>query len=163
MEIELRQTHVSYLLFTPDFVYKIKKPVDFGFLDFTSLEKRRFFCEEEVRLNRRLAPGAYLGVSRVTEEGGAFFVDGPGKTVEYAVKMKRLDNGQCLSTLIASDRAAPETVAQVARAIASFHQKARTGRAYLRLRLDRGHKEKYRRELLPDPSIYRKDTERAAL
>lgn len=125
-EIELRQTHVSYLLFTPDFVYKIKKPVDFGFLDFTTLEKRRFFCEEEVKLNRRLAPGAYLGVSQITEKGGAFFVDGPGKTVEYAVKMKRLDNGKCLSTLIASDRATPETLAQVARAIASFHLKART-------------------------------------
>ncbi|MBZ0221096.1 MAG: AAA family ATPase [Candidatus Methylomirabilis sp.] len=125
-EIELRQTHVSYLLFTPDFVYKIKKPVDFGFLDFTTLEKRRFFCEEEVRLNRRLAPDAYLGVSAISEEDGAFFMGGPGNAIEYAVKMKRLDNGKCLSTLIASDRATQETAAQVARAVASFHAGAGT-------------------------------------
>ena len=58
-EITLRQTHISYLLFTPRFVYKIKKPVDFGFLDFTTLDKRRHFCHEEVRLNRRLAPDVY--------------------------------------------------------------------------------------------------------
>ena len=54
-ELELRQTHISYLIFTPEFVYKIKKHVDFGFLDFTTLERRRFFCDEEARLNRRLA------------------------------------------------------------------------------------------------------------
>lgn len=124
--IELRQTHISYLIFTPEFVYKIKKPVDFGFLDFTTLEKRRFFCEEEVRLNRRLAPGAYLGVSPITEEDGGLRVDGRGRPVEYAVKMRRLDEDRCLSRLIASDRATVETVARVARSIASFHASART-------------------------------------
>lgn len=125
-EIELRQTHISYLLFTPEFVYKIKKPVDFGFLDFTTLEKRRFFCEEEVRLNRRLAPGAYLVVSTITERDGDFFVDGPGNIIEYAVKMKRLDERKCLSSLLASDEATVETIARVARSIAAFHSKALT-------------------------------------
>ena len=62
--ITLAQTHVSYLIFTDRFVYKIKKPVDFGFLDFTTLEKRRYFSEEEVRLNLRLAPGVYLKVRK---------------------------------------------------------------------------------------------------
>jgi aminoglycoside phosphotransferase family enzyme len=61
----MRQTHISWLFFTERFVYKGKKPVDFGFLDLTSLEARRFFCGEEVRLNRRLAPEVYLGVVEV--------------------------------------------------------------------------------------------------
>jgi len=60
--IELCQTHISYLIFTPEFVYKIKKPVDFGFLDYTTLESRLRLCNEELRLNRRLSPHVYLGV-----------------------------------------------------------------------------------------------------
>ena len=61
-QVSVRQTHISWLFFTERFVYKVKKPVDFGFLDFTTLEARKFFCGEEVRLNRRLAPEVYPGV-----------------------------------------------------------------------------------------------------
>ena len=64
--VELRQTHISYLFFTPRYVYKIKKPVDFGFLDFTTLEKRRFFCHQEIALNKRLSPEIYIGVVEVS-------------------------------------------------------------------------------------------------
>lgn len=68
--VELKQTHISYLLFTPHHVYKVKKPVNFGFLDFTTLEKRRFFCHQEVVLNRRLCPDMYLGVVEIRERDG---------------------------------------------------------------------------------------------
>ena len=66
----MRQTHISWLFFTERFVYKVKKPVDFGFLDFTTLESRKLFCDEEVRLNRRLAPEVYLGVVEVKAHRG---------------------------------------------------------------------------------------------
>src|SRR3990172_9211974 len=88
--VELVQTHVSYVFLAGDFVYKVKKPVDFGFLDFSTLEKRRHFCQEEVRLNRRLSPDVYLGVAEIRERGGRLAIEGPGRTVEYAVVMRRL-------------------------------------------------------------------------
>src|SRR5512134_704291 len=89
--VDLRQTHISYLFLTDSYVYKIKKPVDFGFLDFTSLEKRHFYCHEEVRLNRRLSPDIYLGVDELRlDRAGSFSLNGEGETVEYAVKMLRL-------------------------------------------------------------------------
>jgi aminoglycoside phosphotransferase family enzyme len=68
--VSMQQTHISWLFFTRDLVYKVKKPVHFGFLDFRSLDARRHFCEEEARLNRRLAPDVYLGVRAVTAANG---------------------------------------------------------------------------------------------
>ncbi|MDH5484184.1 MAG: hypothetical protein OEY43_03020, partial [Gammaproteobacteria bacterium] len=67
-QVELIQTHISWVFLTGEFAYKVKKPVNFGFLDFTSLAKRKFYCEEELRLNRRLAPQIYLGVIPITEQ-----------------------------------------------------------------------------------------------
>ncbi|MFQ5736360.1 MAG: AAA family ATPase [Thermodesulfobacteriota bacterium] len=125
--VELIQTHVSYILLTPEFVYKIKKPVDFGFLDFTTLEKRLRYCEEEVRLNRRLAPGVYLGVVRVTEEGGRFRMEGEAQTVEYAVKMRRIPAESLLEHRLAEGTANAETIERVARVIAAFHARAQDG------------------------------------
>src|SRR6266567_4463140 len=88
--IHLVQTHVSFIFITDAFVYKIKKPVDFGFLNFSTIDRRRFYCNEEVRLNRRLSPGIYLGVVEVREtDGGAAFTDS-GPILDYAVKMRRL-------------------------------------------------------------------------
>lgn len=127
-KVELRQSHISYLLFTPQFVYKIKKPVDFGFLDFTTLEARRFYCEEEVRLNRRLAPGVYIGVVGITgAEGGRHLVGGEGEPIEYAVKMKRLSEEDCLERLLAEGRADNALMGRIARALAAFHAAAETG------------------------------------
>src|SRR5437764_13886455 len=88
--VEVVQTHISVVFLAGPFVYKIKKPVQPGFLDFSTLEKRRFFCEEEVRLNRRLAPDVYLGVVPVTMAGGRARFEGTGAAVEWAVKMRRL-------------------------------------------------------------------------
>jgi uncharacterized protein len=71
--VELVQTHISYVFIAGDIVYKIKKPVNFGFLDFTSLEKRKFYCEEELRLNKRLAPSIYLDVIPIARTPQAIF------------------------------------------------------------------------------------------
>jgi aminoglycoside phosphotransferase family enzyme/predicted kinase len=124
--VELRQTHVSYLFFTPDCVYKIKKPVNFSFLDFTTLDKRRHYCLEEVRLNGRHAPDIYLGVVAVTERDGMPFMGGEGEPVEYAVKMRRAPEEAILSSMIGRGTATPEVLARVALAIASFHGEARS-------------------------------------
>src|SRR4030042_2682159 len=86
-KVELVQTQISYVLLAGDFVYKIKKPVDMGFLDYTTLEKRLFYCRKEVELNRRLCADTYLGVVSVTKDSGRFVVDGRGNIEEYAVKM----------------------------------------------------------------------------
>src|SRR5436853_2703240 len=88
--VEVRQTHISAVFLAGPVVYKVKKPLDLGFLDFSTLEKRRHFCQEEVRLNRRLAPGVYLGVVPIVERDGRLMVEAEGEAVEWAVKMVRL-------------------------------------------------------------------------
>jgi len=88
--VEVVQTHISYVFIAGELVYKLKKAVDFGFLDFTTLEKRRENCLKEVNLNRRLAPDTYLGVAEIGEGENGEIVLGAGRTVEYAVKMKKL-------------------------------------------------------------------------
>ncbi|MEE9564912.1 MAG: hypothetical protein V3V63_04300, partial [Candidatus Hydrothermarchaeaceae archaeon] len=84
-EIELLQTHISFVFLTGRYVYKVKKPVDFGFLDFTTLEKRQFYCEEELRLNRRLCRDVYIEVVPINSSDKGIKIKGPGETVEYAV------------------------------------------------------------------------------
>jgi hypothetical protein len=88
-KIELKQTHISFVFLTKNYVYKVKKAVDLGFLDFTTLEKRRFFCEKEMDLNRRLCGDMYLEVVPVNKSN-VIKINGDGVTVEYAVKMVRI-------------------------------------------------------------------------
>jgi aminoglycoside phosphotransferase family enzyme/predicted kinase len=128
-KVTLQQTHISYLFFTPRYVYKVKKPVDFAFLDFSTLKKRLHFCQEEVRLNRRLAPGLYLDVVAITagkagKEG--VFMEGEGEALEYAVKMKRLPAETMLEAMLERETVTGEVIERVARAVASFHKKAET-------------------------------------
>ncbi len=89
-EVRLVQTHISYVLLAGDFAYKIKKPVNFGFLDFTTLAQRRHFCEEELRLNRRLCPELYLAVEPITQDGEGICLNGQGPAIEYCLKMARM-------------------------------------------------------------------------
>lgn len=120
--ITFKETHISRLYFVGDRVYKVKKPVDFGFLDFTTLEKRAFYCREEVRLNQRFSEGIYLGVVEIREQEGRFSIDGPGRTVEYAVLMKRLPEEKMLPRLLADqDPALPARMAGLARHIAECY------------------------------------------
>ena len=123
--IELLETHISWLFFAESFVYKVKKPVDFGFLDFTTLERRHFFCEEELRLNRRLSPDVYLAVVPIGEREGRYAVRGPGSIVEYAIKMRRLPGDRWLSGLLERGDASLPLMRRIARRLAAFHADAR--------------------------------------
>lgn len=98
--VEHRQTHISDVFLAGDLVYKLKKPVDTGFLDFTTLEKRRWFCRRELELNRRLSSGIYLDVEKITRDGENFTLAGSGEVVDYAVKMKRLDERDNLNSML---------------------------------------------------------------
>ncbi|RUM86899.1 MAG: aminoglycoside phosphotransferase [Thermodesulfatator sp.] len=126
-KVELRQTHISWVFLAGELVYKVKKPVDFGFLDFTTLEKRRHFCEREVALNRRLCPEIYLGVVPVveTEKGLAFEAEGP--VVDWAVKMRRMPEEGMMGRLIAEGRLRPEHIDLLVRKLVPFFREAETG------------------------------------
>jgi aminoglycoside phosphotransferase family enzyme len=125
--IELVQTHISFVFLTSNFAYKVKKAVDLGFLDFTTLEKRRFFCEEELKLNRRLCEGMYLEVVPINRSS-IIKMKGKGETVEYAVKMKRIPQEKMLSKLLEKNKVDNKLVDRIARIIAEFHSKAETNR-----------------------------------
>jgi hypothetical protein len=122
-EVKEVHTHASLVFLVPPFVYKIKKPVDFGFLDFSTLEKRRHFCQREVELNSRLAPGVYLGVVPITLEKHGFAFEGGGPIVEYAVKMRHLTPEGFLDARIRDGSAGKPELDRVARTLAEFYQK----------------------------------------
>jgi aminoglycoside phosphotransferase family enzyme/predicted kinase len=124
--IVLLQTHISYVLLTGDFVYKVKKPVKLSFLDFSTLEARRHFCEQEVRLNRRGAPGIYLGVESICEYEGRHRLDGGGPPVEYAVKMIEFPQEGLFSSMLAAGKLGPEQIDLLARRVAEYHRDAPT-------------------------------------
>jgi len=126
-KVELMQTQMSFVFLADDYVYKVKKPVDLGYLDYTTLEKRRFYCQREVELNRRLCPDAYLGVLPVTGHGGQISIGGQGEAVEYAVKMRRLPQAMMMNALLANNKVTPEMLAGVAARLAGFHRQAETG------------------------------------
>ena len=130
--VQLLQTHISYVLLAGDHVYKIKKPLDFGFLDFSTLAKRRYYCRQEIILNSRLCPDTYLGVSRIRRTrpessrrgGDAVSIDGPGRVVEYAVHMRRLPAERMMDHLLAQGRVTTAMVQRVADRLAAFHRDA---------------------------------------
>jgi aminoglycoside phosphotransferase family enzyme len=125
-KIELVQTQMSFIFLTGEYVYKVKKPVNLGYLDYTTLEKRHFFCHQELELNRRLCPDAYLAVVPIVEEKGELRIEGQGKAIEYAVKMKQLPQDRMMDVLLPSGRVTLEMVARVAEKLVAFHQKAET-------------------------------------
>jgi len=122
--IEIRHTHISVVFLAGPYAYKIKKPVQFGFLDFGTLENRHHFCQEEVRLNRRLAPEVYLGVVPVTHGATGLVMEGPGQPVEWAVKMQRLPEEATLEKRLAKGEVGIDLVRTLAHKIASFHAQA---------------------------------------
>jgi len=119
------QTHISHVFMVPPFVYKFKKPVDFGFLDYSTLEKRKHYCEREVELNRRLCSGIYLGVVPISKNGDrfSFNTESPGEIVEYAVKMNLLDGKYFLYSYIENDTLTLEHLDRVAEKLADFYLK----------------------------------------
>ena len=125
--VRVLQTHISAVFLAGPYAYKIKKPVDLGFLDFTTLDRRRHFCHEEVRLNRRLAPRVYLGVLPVTVHQGQVRVDGEGEVVEWAVWMRRLPEEATLLSRVARGGLDAPTLGELARRVADFHASAERG------------------------------------
>jgi aminoglycoside phosphotransferase family enzyme/predicted kinase len=127
LPVETVQTHISVVLLGRRLVLKLKKPVDFGFLDFTTPEKRRRACEREVSLNRRLCPDIYLGVQPVSEVGGQFRLTDAGRVVDYGVLMKRLPQERMLDRMVAQGLVTEAIIDRVADRLVAFHQAARRG------------------------------------
>jgi len=119
--VKFIETHISLLFLTGNHVYKVKKPVDFGFLDFTSLGKRKFFCEQEVKLNRRLSPTIYLGVVTITQEGNRIILDGKGELVEYAVKMRQIPEEFLMDKLLEKKQVTPRMIEAVSEKLVKFY------------------------------------------
>ena len=115
------ETHISWVLLTGSFAYKIKKPMNFGFLDFTDLDKRKHFCAEELRLNQRLADDLYLEVLPITGSESAPQLGGEGPAIEYALKMRQFPQSQLLSAVQARGELTPAHIDALARQIAEFH------------------------------------------
>ncbi|MBI1914803.1 MAG: AAA family ATPase [Planctomycetes bacterium] len=125
--VEVRQTHISVVFLAGAFAYKVKKPVRFDFLDFSTLDNRRHFCAEEVRLNRRLAAGVYLGVVPVTSAGDGARVEGEGEVIEWAVQMERLPESRTFRDLLSRGELRAELVEELARRLAAFHRQTAAG------------------------------------
>ena len=126
-EVDVRQTHISAVFLAGHYVYKVKKPVELGFLDFSTLAKRRHYCEEEVRLNRRLAPEVYLGVVPVTRDARGVRVESNGELLEWAVKMRRLPDEATLQSRLPRGEVGIQVMEALARKIAAFHAQAESG------------------------------------
>jgi uncharacterized protein len=132
--IQLIQTHISYVLLTGEYTYKVKKPVNFGFLDFTSLEKRQHFCQEELRLNRRLSPELYLQVLGIASTPtGEFQLMGESdlgqldaSAVEYTVQMRQFSQEELFSQLFSQGALTIEQMQQLGQQLAAFHAIAQT-------------------------------------
>jgi len=125
--IRQRDTHISKVFLTGRYVYKIKKPVNLEFLDFTTLEKRRHFCHQEVTLNRRLTHNVYLDVVPITFRDGRYHLAGSGQPVEYAVKMRQLPDDRSMVRLLRKGKIDKEALQNLARILARFYGQAPTG------------------------------------
>ncbi len=120
-DIRLIETHISWLLLTGDYAYKIKKPVNFGFLDFSTLALRKHFCTEEIRLNSRLAPQIYLHMVTIAEDPDGIRINAKGTVREYAVKMRQFDNTGLFDQLIQRGRLSRGIITDTACRLAHFH------------------------------------------
>ena len=120
--VEIRQTHISIVAIASPNVYKIKKPLDLGFLNFSTLEKRRHFCVEEVRLNRRLTQGVYLGIVPIARRSGSLHFGAEGEIVEYAVRMRELSRAGFLHERLALGAATMRDLERVAARLCDFYQ-----------------------------------------
>jgi aminoglycoside phosphotransferase family enzyme/predicted kinase len=119
--IELIETHISWVLLAGDYAYKIKKPVDFGFLDFSTLDRRRHFCDEELRLNRRFAESLYVDVVAITRVGAVARIGGDGEAIEWAVRMRRFPSKMQLDRRLAAGKLAPSELGEFGATLARVH------------------------------------------
>src|ERR1017187_527950 len=119
---ELVETHISWVFLCDSFVYKIKKPIHYSFLDFSTIEKRKYYCEREIELNRRLTDDMYIDVQLVVENKGIFSIgNGKGAVLDHAVKMRKLDGDKQMNKLLQKDKVTKTDIQNLAVKIASFH------------------------------------------
>jgi len=123
VDIDVIQTHISFVILTKNSAYKIKKPVDFGFLDFSTLEKRKHFCKEELRLNSRLCPELYEEIIAFTEtdNGSRVEINGEGPVVEYAVKMKQFPQKNIMTHLLQQNKITTHHIDELVNELVSFY------------------------------------------
>ena len=121
-EVLLIETHISWVLLGADLAYKIKKPLNFSFLDFSTLEKRHFYCQREVTLNRRLTDEMYLGVVPVRKTSSGIEIEANhGEIIDYCVKMKRMDESRQMNLLLNSRLVTDHHMDQLADILSAFH------------------------------------------
>src|SRR5215813_6515618 len=119
--VEHIETHISDVFLTGAYAYKLKKPLDLGFLNFSTLEQRRLYCEEELRLNRRLAPDLYLEVVAIAGQPSRPRIAGEGEPFEYAVKMRQFDQASTLEHVLARGELTSIHIDEAAELVAQFH------------------------------------------
>ena len=125
-KVSVIQTHISVVFLADEFVYKVKKPINFGFLDFSTLEKRRYYCEQEIILNRRLSKDVYIGVLPILYDGKIYRIANQGRgAVEYAVKMRRLPEQMLMKSLFLQGKLETHHLTKLANVLAKFHLSSR--------------------------------------
>lgn len=126
-KVEMIQTHISWVFLTGKYAYKVKKPVNFEFLDFTTLAKRKHYCEEEIRVNKPLCGDMYQGVVPITN-GDGIRIGGDGEVIEYAVKMRELPQDAIMDVLLRKGEVGEKEIDAIAGLLAEFHSGGRTGK-----------------------------------
>lgn len=123
--VSVVQTHISFVFIADEFVYKVKKPVNLGFLDFSTLKKRKYYCQQEIILNRRLSKDIYIDVLPITHDGENYIMGrGQGRVVEYAVKMRRLPDEMLMKSVFLKGNLKDEHLKKVAKILSTFHSTA---------------------------------------
>ncbi len=120
-KIQLIQTHISYVILAGDFVYKIKKPLNFGFLDFSTLDKRKYYCDEELQLNRRLCPTIYQEVLAIHQQGEIYNLSGHGKIGEYCLKMVRMPQDKMMNKIITAGKMTRQNIDDIVAVLEPFY------------------------------------------
>jgi len=124
--IQQLQTHISYIFLTGEYAYKLKKPVNLGFLDFSTFEKRRYYCQQELALNQPIAPDIYLDVLPITQQGNTLEINGEGEVVEYVLKMRQFPQSALLSVMQKEGKLSESLITKLGKRVASFHQQTQT-------------------------------------
>ncbi|MEY2831179.1 MAG: hypothetical protein RLZZ574_437 [Cyanobacteriota bacterium] len=125
-DLKLVQTHASYVFLTGNYTYKVKKNVNYGFLDYSSLTKRKFFLDEELRLNRKIAPELYLEVLPISQHNSKFVLANSANIVEYALKMHAFPQENLFSNLLKTDQLSSDRLKELGKVVAKFHYNADT-------------------------------------
>jgi uncharacterized protein len=121
-KVHLFETHISWVIVGSEYAYKIKKPVSYSFVDFKTLEKRKFFCEEELKLNKRLAPGMYIAVVAIRNHNGRLMLDhNEGEIIDYAVKMHKMHNANRMDLMLNHKKVTKRHIKKIAESVNRFH------------------------------------------